>query len=614
MSSGTKLMKGLALSLALVSTTAAFAATFGVKKNSAAMHVADGAERPAWMDDESLVVAGSWRAPAHRARLLDRMDFMLPAERYEAYRKEQSAATLEALKRLGVNCVIIPCYEGYGYLTERRGMEEAKVFAELARQHGMRVGAHIGGTLGVETLFRETPEARPWAALQPKGLPVLVNETEPWRQAAVRNHTGFIEHLRHAVRFAMEEMKADLLQLGNFGPGNASWDIYTARQFQDFIAARGFENSHRTKPPVEENDADPLTRAWRDYRCEALTAHYRALSRYARSLNPDCGVVCSAGGVGADNPMLRGVNHAQLLPWGSAFWDESASAGWANGHPVTRIRSLKTGQFFKNSTLMHNETPLDMAESLAFNLNSVGMIAWFENGGIVPPSRGRGGPVSSYLRPYVHFFRNHAQWFHRTSRAADVAVLRCYQTFAYGTEAERRQIHDAEQSLIESQTPFDIVYDQAPGDLHHYRALVLPDQQVMSQAAIQEAERCRLLGTELLPAAALAGDPARVRERLGGRLRVEANAPTAIAMEVTEQRGVPEVQVHLVNYNVSQPIANIPLVIRAARLTVPLQVEYWNPLERGPVALKPERKGGELRLKLPRLDVYGLVVVRGAML
>jgi hypothetical protein len=47
---------------------------------------------------------------------------------------------------------------------------------------------------------------------------------------------------------------------------------------------------------------------------------------------------------------------------------------------------------------------------------------------------------------------------------------------------------------------------------------------------------------------------------------------------------------------------------------MPLHVAYWNPLERSPVALKPERAGNELRLKLPRLDVYGLVVVRGAML
>lgn len=572
------------------------------------------ANRPLWMDDESLVVAGSWQALAHRARLMDRMDFMLPVERFEDYRKEQSGATLEALKRLGVNCVIIPCYEGYGYLTERLGMEEARKFAALARQHGMRVGAHIGGTLGAETLFKETPEARPWAAQQPDGQPVLVEAEQPWRYAAVPNHPGFIEDQRRAVRFAVEEMKADLVQFGNFGPGNASWDLHTVRQFQDYIAARGFEDSHRTKPPVQENVADPLARAWRDYRCEALIEHYRALSRYARSLNDRCAVACSAGGVGADSPMARGVDPARLVPWGSAFWDESPQAGWADGHPVTRIRPLKTGLCFDNSTLVRSESPLDVAESMAFNLNCLGMIAWFENGNMVSAGRVAAGPVSGYLKPYVSFFRNHAEFFHRTARTADVAVLRCYETFAFGTEAERRTIYEAEQSLIESQTPFAIVYDRAPGDLSGYRVLVVPDQQAMSAVARSETERCRQLGADLLPAASLAGGPARVRERLGGKLRVEASAPAAVAMEVTERPAVPEVLVHLVNYNVEQPVINIPLVVRARRLTVPLQVEYWNPLERGPVALKPERKGNELRLKLPRLDVYGLVVVRGAML
>ena len=572
------------------------------------------AKRPQWMDDVNLVVAGSWQALAHRARLLDRMDFMLPVDRFEAYRKEQSAATLEALKKLGVNCVIIPCYEGYGYMTERIGMGEARKFAELARRHGMRVGAHIGGTLGAETLFTETPESRQWGALQPDGKPALVEADQPWRYAAARNRPEFIEHLRQAVQFAVEEMKADLVQFGNFGPGNASWDIFSVRRFQDVIAKRGFEDSHRTKPPVQENAADPLTRAWRDYRCDALAEHYRTLSRYTRSLNGQCAVVCSAGDVGVDSPMTRGVDHAQLLPWGSASWDESPGTGWANGHPVTRIRSLKTGVFFGNSTFVRSQTPLDLAESMAFNMNCLGMIAWFENGNVVSAARGATGPVSAYLKPYVNFFRNHPEFFHQTTRTADVAVLRCYEQLAFGNETERRAIQEAEQSLIESQTPFTIVYDRAPGDLSGYRALVAPDPQAMSATARAETERCRQLGADLLPAATLAGGPARVRERLGGKLRVEASALNAIAMEVAERRAVPEVLVHLVNYNVDQPAINISMVIRARRLTVPLRVEYWNPLERGPVALKPERKDNELRFKLPRLDVYGLVVVRGAML
>lgn len=573
-----------------------------------------GAERPLWMDDETLVVAGSWHTLAHRARLLDRMDFMLPVDGFEAYRKEQSAAVLEALKRLGVNCVTIPCYEGYGYLTERLGMGESRKFAELARRHGMRVGAHIGGTLGAETLFKETPEARQWVALQPDGQPALVDPAQPWRYAAARNHPAFIEHLRQAVKFAVEELKADLLQFGNFGPGNASWDLFTVRRFQDHIAARGHEDWHRTKPPAQEKPADPLSRAWRDYQCESLAEHFRAMSRYAHSLNTQCATVCSAGGVGADSPMTRGVNHAQLLPWGNAFWDESPSAGCAGGRPVTRIRSLKTGLFYNNATLVRCQTPLDVAESMAFNLNCLGMIAWFENGSIASAGREAPGPVSGYLKPYVSFFRNQPQFFHRTTRTADVAVLRCYETFASGSEAERQAVFEAEQSLIESQTPFAIIYDRMPGDLSGYRTLVVPDQRAMSKVAREETERCRLLGAELLPAATLAGGPARARERLSGKLCVEATAPPTVAMEIAERRGVPEVLVHLVNYNVDQPVIHIPLTLRARRLTVPVQAEYWNPLERGPVALKLERKGAELRLKLPRLDIYGLVVVRGAML
>ncbi|MCX7824448.1 MAG: hypothetical protein N2689_02710, partial [Verrucomicrobiae bacterium] len=65
---------------------------------------------------------------------------------------------------------------------------------------------------------------------------------------------------------------------------------------------------------------------------------------------------------------------------------------------------------------------------------------------------------------------------------------------------------------------------------------------------------------------------------------------------------------------VEQPVKDIAVVLRARRITTPLRAEYWNPLKPDPVPLKLDRRGDELRLTLPRLDIYGLVVVRGAML
>jgi hypothetical protein len=569
--------------------------------------------RPHWMDDECIVMSGSWESLAYRARRLGQMDFMLPADRYEVYRREQSQGTLDALKKLGANLVMIPCYGGFGYQTERVGMEEARAFAELAHRSGMRVGARIGGALGHESLYREMPEAKAWTVLQPNGEPLRYSEAEPWRYLAVRSHPGFNDHLKRAVRFAAEEMKADLVYFADLGKGTASWDIHTVRQFQDFIAERGFQNSHRTKPPADIRQGGDLGQHWQDYRCRALTAHFREMARYANSLNPQCAAACDVGGPVADAAALQsGVDRAALLMWSRAFRDESAGAGWENGRPVTRIRQLKLGQAFDNSVLVNSEMPLDVAESMAFNLNCLGLIAWFENGEVTSARRGESGRLSPYLKPYVDFFLKHPEFYRRTARAPDVAVLHTHQTLASAEEC--KAIHDAEQALIESQTAFAILTDQTAPNFTAFRTLLLPDDRRLEASTRRAIEDFRALGGEALPANTLAGDPQRARERLRGRLRVEVTAPNAVAAEVAERRAVPEVLVHLVNYNVEQPVPNVAIVVRAQRLTVPLEVEYWNPLKPEPVKLKAERRRNELRLNVPRLDVYGLVVVRGALL
>jgi len=575
--------------------------------------VAPPVSRPQWMDDEGIVMAASWRSPVSRARALGRLDYSLPILQYEGLRREHSQGVLDALKKLGVNVVLTHYYEGFGRLRERSGMAEARQFAELAHQNRMRVGAYIGESLGWETLFKETPAAAKWQAIGPDGEPVLFNANEPFRRAVVHHHPDYIEHLEQIVRSAVQEVHADMIYFDGLDVGGAGWDALSTRQFQDLLAERGFPNYYRTKPPVSVNPTNEVGRAWIDHRCWALTRHVRAMSRCVTSASSQCVVANNTGGLGADSSMSRGVDHAQLLPLGSAFWGETHSAGWRDGRPVTRIRSLKMAQAFGNSVLLFSETPLDVAESLAFNEHCLGCIAWFENGQIVS-GIGRAGPPSPFLKPYLDFYRAHPRFYGGTTLAADVAVVRTYKGFAYGAEEERRAVGDAEQALIESQTPFALLFDAQWENLDAFRAIVTPGDAALDDKQRAALRSYRLRGGELVDAVTLRGDPQRARERLHHRLRVSVTGPPAVAIEVTERRAVPEVLVHLVNYNVDRPVKDLPVVLRARRLTQPLRAEYWNPLKAEPTPLKLERQGDEVRLTLPRLDIYGLVVVRGAWL
>ena len=77
---------------------------------------------------------------------------------------------------------------------------------------------------------------------------------------------------------------------------------------------------------------------------------------------------------------------------------------------------------------------------------------------------------------------------------------------------------------------------------------------------------------------------------------------------------MPQLLVHLVNYRIEQPVKNIPVTIHAGRLLRPLQAVYWNPLNPKPTPLKLTRTGNQLQLIVPQVDIYGLIVLTGAML
>ena len=569
-------------------------------------------ERLPWMDDDGIVLAESWRSPAHRARALGQMNMMLPASEEEGFRREHSPAMMEELKALGATVVLIHYYEGFGLKTEEAGMKDARTLAGMARKAGLRVGAYIGGTLGWESLSKEVQESGAWQAATPDGQPMLENEQEPFRRVAAFLRPGYKDHLERALRQAVTEIKADMVYFDHVGLGNDSWDKFSAAQFQDYLTERGFKDTIRVKLPPAQAD-DPLGRAWVEFRIKSTSDHFRRLSGFVTSLNPQCAVVCGAGGVDSDSAAARGVYHPQLLAFSHAFRAETTKPGWSDNRAVTRIRSLKTGQALDNVTLLDCETPLEAAESLAFNLNSLGSVVWFENGRLLPP-RACAGRLSPFAKPYWDFYRAHAEFYRGATRATDVAVVRTFETFAHGAGPKRRVVTDAEQALIESQTPFALMFDGNWNALDTHAAVLTPDESDLSAAQRKLLDDFKARGGEVIPAATLQGDPQRARERLGARLRVQVTALPSVAAEVTERRAVPQLLVHLVNYRVEQPVKNIAVTVRAGRLSRPIKAEYWNPIQPQPIPLKLTRTGNQLQVTVPQLDIYGLIVFTGAML
>jgi hypothetical protein len=560
-------------------------------------------DRPAWMDNPGIVMAGSWEAPCYRGRGAGRMDFTLPPEKVAAYEREHSAKMIAELKDLGVNFLMIHGYKGAGMATEAQGMEDARQFAALARKYGMRIGAYVGGTMLHERLFVEEPLARQWQAFAADGSPIYYNDRQRYRYASVRNHPGFIDYIKEPTRYGVKIIGSDMIHYDNFGLGAASADEFSKEQFQAYLVARGLAPADPPFKATKNNE--PLVREWRDYKCQALTDYYAAMSQFIRSLNPQCAVECNPGSVDDVWGGKAGNDFARLLPWGNAFWDESYGPDSPHSKPPgirsSRIRSMKVGRLYENSVFCYTDTPLDAAESMAFNLNCLGCVAWFQWGEMTSIHENR--PVLPTLRPYIRFFNKHQDLYRKSQTVADVAVLRTYADQQFGP----RRFHGIEQALIEDHAAWRIIFDEHLDALEQYRAVVIPDKEWLSPAQQEKLAAYAARGGKLVTSAE-AEQRSTFPASLHDKFRILVEAPPSVAVELCQQQNPPRLLVHLVNYEPGVSVKNILIKLRLAG-TPPRSARVLSPEHPGGRRLSLKHEWDLWSCVLPELKVYACVSI-----
>jgi len=496
---------------------------------------------------------------------------------------------------------MIHCYKGAGMKTERQGMEDSRAFAALARKAGMRVGTYVGGTMLYERLFEEQPDARQWRVVGPTGEPVFYNKRQTFRYATVRNHPEFMEFLKKPVRYAVEEIGADLIHFDNFGLGATSYDPFTKQQFRQYRQARG---KTPDDPPTGADTAEPLVRDWTDYKCQALADHYAAMSQFIRSLRPQCAVECNPGGVTTGGGTVRGVDHARFLPLGNAFWDENHGALWSKekGFIRTRIRSLKVGQLFNNSTFLYCESPLDLAESMAFNVNCLGSVAWYE-WGKVATAHLTGRPIPPEMKTYIRFFLDRQDLFRGTQTVADVAVLRTFAEQSFG----KPRWMEVEQALIEAPAAWRIIFDQQLDDLAGYRVVVAPDDAWLAPEQKKKLADYAARGGQVVVRSTIQ-QPKQFPLTVRDRMRIVVEGPPSVVIELGQQQNPRRAIVHLVNYNTEQPARDLRLVLRPATGR-PKSARLISPDPAGEQSLPVRAENGQLSLTVRGLKIYAAVVL-----
>ncbi|HNT87794.1 MAG TPA: hypothetical protein PKL84_07995, partial [Candidatus Hydrogenedentes bacterium] len=449
------------------------------------------AQRPAWVAGEGIVMAGSWEPLLFRVRR-DGADGYLPTpEQRAAYDREHSPPMIEQLKALGVNFVMMHCHKGGGLEAEHESMQDAARFAKRCRDAGLHVGVYnFSGAFLWELLFDERPEARDWVLRDAEGNPRTYGEAT-YRYYWNRNHPDARAYYHCLVRFAVEDIGADLLHFDNYteGPGMDDCSVARFRDYlsasfsRDRLAAMDASDLASVRPPMAGPSDTLLRRAWLDFHAQSLADSYVDLSRYARSLRKDILIECNPGGPGRRVNAL--LDHGRLLQGGEAFWDESRRIGMEGGRLSTRIQTYKVARAMDNMAFTYTTTPLEMAESMAFNLDCLGCICWFEYGNVVK-APGVQEPLDPATTDFVRFFRERRDLFRHATVVADVAVLRSYPSQAFAPPHFADRAAQVEQTLIETPTAFQIVHDHQLAALDRYKVLVLAECVALSDRQVAQ--------------------------------------------------------------------------------------------------------------------------------
>jgi len=432
-------------------------------------------ERPAWLRREGIVMAWSMEPLLFRVRRAGRKDFTPTPEERAAYLSEYSPEMLARLKALGVNFVMIHCYKGAGLEAERQSMAEAVEFSRRLRTAGFHVAVYVySGAFLWEPFFTEMPQAKDWVLLDAKGKPVTYGRAT-YRYRWNRNHPGAQAFYRKIVRFAVEEIRTDLIHFDNYiaGPGRDANSVNRFRRYlkdtftPERLARSGIKTLEAVQPPMRGPEDNFLRRAWLAFCSQSLSDSYHDMCRYARTFRKDILVECNPQGPGSR--IRAPVDHGRLLQGGEAFWDEGVKVGYDKGNLNTRIRTYKVARRMDNMAFAYVNTPLDMAEAMAFNLDCLGAICEFEYGEI----HARTGPVLPSTKPFIQFFHGRRDLLRDARVVADVAVLRSFPSQVFADPVHASLTYGVEKAFIENRIPLQIIYDHHLAELERYRVLVL---------------------------------------------------------------------------------------------------------------------------------------------
>ncbi|HRU06707.1 MAG TPA: beta-galactosidase [Candidatus Brocadiia bacterium] len=468
---------------------------------------------PSWFDD-AFLVAGGWEPLMYLRR-----DGSRDCE--EDFVRQHTDESLQGIAGAGIGLFITHYYKGHGWRVIQDELGDVK--RQVAALH--RAGARAGVYLRVdnvmdETFFLERPEARAWLAVTQDGRnPTILNRY--YRQRVCRNVPEYREHIAQVIRYALAEIGADLVHLDGFHGSSEREECRCAHcqaRFQRFLAARWGGRPEEAKrrfgfgrvdgitiPPVgpgnlSESTAtfitDPVYQEYIRFRCEDWAEWHGFVQDVVRRANPEAVISLNCGVFSWQNTTAQAGVYLPLLNARNTcvFIEDGHFAGVREGGVLShRIRDYKVADALglRCIAYCHQHSVLfvkrAMAESLAFNSGSLGHV---NTAGDVNAGRHGGEAEQRAVAEMAQWRRANADLYRGAAPAAEVGVLRGYESMTYDCYDAWRHTMLVEETLIRNQIPFDPVFDEQLDELlgRRIKLLVLANQSCLSDRTIDAVQ------------------------------------------------------------------------------------------------------------------------------
>jgi hypothetical protein len=418
----------------------------------------------------------------------------------QRYERMYERENIEKMAAAGVRFGRLFFYKGFGLEYEMPYMEQSKRAADIMHSLGMKVSIYMAGTMFIETLYHEVPQAVNWEQRDQNNRWVPYGG-QTYRHYACPNEPAYRQYIKRILKIGIDELKADEVAFDNLmlqGEPKSCRCPRCIKGFREFLrrkyptreaVMRRFGLPDVEWIRVHEWDSqahaegmnvidDPVLQEWVRFRCESLANHVKDMVGYVKSLNPNVAIHINIKGLYCFNrywtaavyhPLYAG--HVDVLSFDTGGYD--AHIHPATGALVSQIRSYKMARLL-NASCDARWDDLDVAVHMAFGVQSP-----------LPTFVG-----SAYLThtftPILEFFREHLiRYYTNTQNVADVAVLRNWPSMAYSISDTWAETTLVEQVLIQHKIPFDLLHEEQLDRLGRYSAVILAAQECLPMAQVE---------------------------------------------------------------------------------------------------------------------------------